>query len=517
MTEEMLKFFIKKGFLLDRELLEFFSRINDLGFSEDVLNKIVILSKGRVITRAILASYLREIRPMFIQLKDEKQKIASNFLQELESDSLVKVKKEEPKKEIVKLQPSVKILSSNIIPYRKIEVKDFITHFKLRYGFLRDILRERKELTNLVSVDKIGSNRDFSIIALVTGKRITKNKNLLLELEDLTGRATALVVSGKEELFNKAKEIMLDDVIGFKCSGGREILYVNGLFFPDSYIPEKKKTEEEEYVLFVSDVHVGSKMFLEENFMKFIDWLNEKGVEEGMKDKIDKIKYLFFTGDNVEGVGINPGQEPLLAIKDMKDQYKELARYLKMIPPHIKIIMCAGQHDAVRVPEPQPPLDEEFAAEICAMENVYIVSNPAFVEIGGNGRSGFKVLMYHGASMHSWIDEIEDLRLGKANLNPSKVVKYMLRHRHLSPMHSGTTYVPGDKEDSLVIKEAPDVVATGDMHRTDVDMYNNTLIICGSCWQSTTPFEEKVGNVPDPCKVPMLNLKTREIKILDFS
>jgi len=30
------------------------------------------------------------------------------------------------------------------------------------------------------------------------------------------------------------------------------------------------------------------------------------------------------------------------------------------------------------------------------------------------------------------------------------------------------------------------------------------------------PFEEKVGNIPDPCKVPLFNLKSREIKIIDF-
>ncbi|MCK4919386.1 MAG: hypothetical protein KAS01_03280, partial [Candidatus Pacebacteria bacterium] len=42
------------------------------------------------------------------------------------------------------------------------------------------------------------------------------------------------------------------------------------------------------------------------------------------------------------------------------------------------------------------------------------------------------------------------------------------------------------------------------------------LIICNSCWQTQTAFEEKVGNQPDYCKVPVLNLKTKEIKILDF-
>ena len=31
-----------------------------------------------------------------------------------------------------------------------------------------------------------------------------------------------------------------------------------------------------------------------------------------------------------------------------------------------------------------------------------------------------------------------------------------------------------------------------------------------------TPYQEKFGNEPDHCKVPMLNLKTRAIKLLDF-
>ena len=46
---------------------------------------------------------------------------------------------------------------------------------------------------------------------------------------------------------------------------------------------------------------------------------------------------------------------------------------------------------------------------------------------------------------------------------------------------------------------------------------NNILLVASSCWQSITPFEEKVGNVPDPCKVPLFNLKSREVKIVDFS
>jgi len=63
----------------------------------------------------------------------------------------------------------------------------------------------------------------------------------------------------------------------------------------------------------------------------------------------------------------------------------------------------------------------------------------------------------------------------------------------------------------------PDIIATGDQHRAEVSVFNNILMIASSCWVPMTPFEEKVGNVPDPCKVPLFNLKTREIKMLDFS
>jgi DNA polymerase II small subunit/DNA polymerase delta subunit B len=93
----------------------------------------------------------------------------------------------------------------------------------------------------------------------------------------------------------------------------------------------------------------------------------------------------------------------------------------------------------------------------------------------------------------------------------------MLKRRHLAPLHSFVTYVPTERKDHLAINDVPDIITTADFHKPDIDIYNNILIICSSCWQSITPFEEKVGNNPDPCKVPILNLKTREIKIMDFS
>jgi len=94
-----------------------------------------------------------------------------------------------------------------------------------------------------------------------------------------------------------------------------------------------------------------------------------------------------------------------------------------------------------------------------------------------------------------------------------------LKRRHLAPSHGvsiSIVYTPNAEKDPLVISEVPDVLCTGEMHRLDISSYNGVLIITGSCWQAQTPFEEKIGNEPDPAKVPVLNLKTRELKIFDF-
>ncbi len=546
MSEKILKFFIEKGFLLDKEMLNFFSQLEDDELADDILNKIQIVSKEKLITKNLINDNIEKIKPVFSELNKEKQKFVEKFFVNVSVS--VEVKKETSiegqnqedglGQELVKGRQRVqgqiqvpvsgiKIISSPMIQNQKLEVKDFVRHFRNRYNFFKGVLQERAELENLTSIDKIARNmnsnnrsRNFSIIGIVSEKNITKNKNLILEVEDLTGKTKLLINKGREEIFEKGKEIVLDDVVGFRCSGSRDFLFVNDLFYPDVYLKQKKKIDEEIYALFISDMHLGSKNFLEKNFNKFINWLNGKGIgekDEKQKEILKKIKYLFVIGDSVDGVGAYPGQEKDLKIKDVKEQYGKLAEFYRKIPKHISIIQCAGQHDAVRVAEPQPPIGEDFAQPLYEIENLYLVSNPSLVEIGGEeDKEGIKVLMSHGASMHHIINEIEELRLSNAHHTPAKVVKHLLLRRHLAPCHGAAIYIPDAQEDPMIIRQVPDIITTGDLHKVDVDMYNNVLIICNSCWQSMTAHEEKLGNQPDYCKVPMLNLKTREIKILDF-
>ncbi|MFA5173912.1 MAG: metallophosphoesterase [Candidatus Pacearchaeota archaeon] len=515
MTQKILKLFIEKGFLLDKEMLDFFNQLEDEELAKEIVNKLSVISHQKLITKTLINENIAKLKPVFVELEGTKKKIIEKFLVNV-SVSL-EVKKEtsiEEEKIEANNEGVVKIISSPVIACQKLTVKDFVKNFRSRYSFFKNILKERKELEGLTSIDKISGNKQFSIIAMVNSKTTTKNNNIILEVEDLTGKAKLLINQNNPEISEKGKEILLDDVIGFKCSGTRDFVFVNDLFYPEATLGEKKKLDKEIYALFTSDIHIGSKNFIQNNFEKFINWFNDKN----QKEFIDKIKYLFIVGDSIEGVGIYPGQEKELVIKDIKEQYVKLAEYLDKIPKHIQIIHCPGQHDAVRVAEPQPPVGEDFGEPLHKLKNLHLVSNPSLIEIeGSKNKEGFKVLMYHGASMHGVVDEIEELRLNKGHHTPTKIVKHLLKRRHLAPSHGSVVYIPNKEQDSLIITEIPDIVLTGDLHRPEIDMYNNILLIASSCWQSITPFEEKVGNKPDPCKVPILNLKTREIKILDFS
>jgi DNA polymerase II small subunit/DNA polymerase delta subunit B len=98
---------------------------------------------------------------------------------------------------------------------------------------------------------------------------------------------------------------------------------------------------------------------------------------------------------------------------------------------------------------------------------------------------------------------------------PEEIMKYLLKNRHLAPTHASTQYYPLEK-DGLFIREIPDIFVSAHTHKCGVAYYNNILVVSISCWEEMTPYQEKFGNIPDHCKVPMFNLKTRKVKILDF-
>ncbi len=511
MNKEILKFCLDKGLLLDTETHNFLADFDE-DTAKQIIKKIASLNE-KVITKSVISKNVGRIQDLIDDEKLlEKLKIKFNLSLEISKE----VRKEEIKEEKREnLLGNLKILETTPNISKKLEVRDFVTYFRKRYNDIKKIIQGR-DISNLTSIDKIGSKREgVGVIGMVYSKRVSRNGNILLEVEDLTGRTRVLINKNKEEIFGLGKDILIDDIIGIRGFGDNEIIFANNIIYPDSAVHEKKKISRDENAVFISDLHIGSNNFLKDNFEKFIKWINMEIGSEKQKEMAGKVKYLFIVGDNVDGVGVFPGQDDFLEIKDIREQYSKLIEYLKRVRKDIQIIICPGNHDAVWLGQPQPPLERDYAEELYEMDNVVLVSNPALVEIC-DGSEGIKILMYHGAGMNSYINRMDSLR-GVGYDNPSIVVKELLKRRHLSSIHSDVDYIPWESKDPLIIKRVPDVITTADLHKSDLDNYNNISIICNSCWQSQTPFEEKVGHHPDPCKVNLMNLKTREIKIIDFS
>ena len=519
-AKDLLKFCIEKGFLLDKETLNLFSDTEDLETVKLVIERIGQQAQTKILTKHIFEKNKEKLDQIFLNLPDENQKTVEKLKVRLGisieiSKEIIKETPVEPVfvlKEENKDMGGVKVVSLEPVLSKKIEVYDFTKYFKNRFVELREILKSHSELNNLISINKLyGNKMGISLIGIVYDKRVTKNKNILLELEDLTGKVVALINKNSKDLYEKAEEVAIDSVIGVKCSGSREIVFVSDIIFPDAFISERKKSPVEEYVLFTGDLHVGSKLFMEDNFLKFIDYLNDKSHPE-----VSKIKYLFIGGDLIAGVGIYPGQEKELTLPDVEEQYARAAELLSKIRKDIIIIISPGNHDALRIMEPQPLLDEKYAWPIYSLKNVILTSNPSLVNIGSvRGFSGFNVLSYHGYSFHYYANNVPRLMKEKAAHQPEKIISYLLKHRHLAPTHASTLYFPSER-DSLLIREVPDIFLSAHTHKSAVSYYNNILIISSSSWESLTAYQEKMGNEPDFCKVPMFNLKTRAIKILDF-
>lgn len=417
---------------------------------------------------------------------------------------------------------SVKVLASYPENAGKKEFKDFVRHYNLRYHQLQNLLKNRQELSHLKSVSKVLSSRDrspCSIIAMVDEKTESKKgTSISLLVEDPTGEIKVIVKSKNKEMYDLAVNLPLDSIVGFSGSSDGRIFFANSIIIPDIPQAPMKKAPEDVYAVFLSDIHYGSKKFLEDDFNRFIQWIRGELGDEKQREVASKTKYIFVVGDLVDGVGIYRGQDSDLKIPDIYEQYKGVAELLNKIPKDKAIIIIPGNHDADRLAEPQPPLPKKFAAPLYELENAFLLSNPSYVNIHSSPNfPGFNVLLYHGFSFDYYVATIPKIIAQGGYDNPEAIMKFLLQFRHLAPEHGSSVFAPAYDKDPMVIDLVPDFFVSGHIHKTSISNYKNVTLVCGSCWQARTAFQEKVGHHPEPSRVPIVNLKTRKFKILKFS
>ncbi|GAJ14507.1 unnamed protein product, partial [marine sediment metagenome] len=209
-SKEILKFCIDKGFLIDLETLNLLAEANDGESIKLIIEKLKYHTQKRIITKNFFEQNREQINEFFLTLPQEKQKkleklkinlgLQIEISKEISSEKTYGEKIEQEEKDIensdIFEEPNrdVKVLSKIPSFKKKIEIDDFVKTLRNRFYELKNILQERQELENLVSINKLSQRREkVSIIGIISEKRITKNKNILFEVEDLTGRIRILI------------------------------------------------------------------------------------------------------------------------------------------------------------------------------------------------------------------------------------------------------------------------------------------------------------------------------------
>ena len=375
--------------------------------------------------------------------------------------------------------------------------------FASRFNKLRQIMSDRpesKKVKDIESVKSITKNDDeLYVWGLVTDRKSDRNITKIT-VEDPTSSMEIVVFEG--DLKDAADTLLMDQFAMFKIvpakNGG---FFAKDIILPD--IPEHttNRSKTETYAVFLSDLHVGSKFFMEEELSEFIKWISSA-------DPIArKIRFVVIGGDLIDGVGVFPGQDKVLDQLTTEDQLQKTFEVLDKIPKHIKVFLISGNHDAGRKALPQPAIPKMYNSELWDRENFFMLGNPSMVSL-----NGVKVLMYHGQS----IDDVVRTTPGVSYDKPAAVMRHFLKARHMSPIYGSRTPIAPETEDMMVIDDVPDIFHSGHVHFVGLDMYKGVLIVNSGAWKRQTDFQESVGITPTPGMAIIVNLQTMKVYQKDF-
>jgi DNA polymerase II small subunit len=356
--------------------------------------------------------------------------------------------------------------------------------------------------TNLRSKEK--KEESLFIAGLVMEKKPKKNSYNII-IDDQTGLLE--IAAYNDNLKKQISLLTLDQMIMIELENNvkRKNYVIKNLYSLD--VPDRiaNRAHSEIYAVLISDLHIGSKFFMENEFQTFLDWLNSSGEH---KDIVSKIKYICICGDLIDGIGIFPHQDKELLEKDSFSQMEHATKLLSRIPKHMKVFLIPGNHDLGRRALPQPAIPKKYADKIYSLGNITMLGNPCMIDM-----EGVRALMFHGQSLDDTIATIPGLSYSK----PAEAMKILLKARHLSPIYGQRTPIAPEVEDMMVIEEVPDIFHSGHVHVIDVDNYKGTLVVNSGAWQTQTPFQRAMGITPTPGIAIVINLSTLKPYQINFA
>jgi DNA polymerase II small subunit len=426
-----------------------------------------------------------------------------------------------PKKEQAPIEQSCTVL---VDPTPKVTtaegVEGYVALFRSRFEKSMRILAQRpdsKRISKIASVKhnsrdmkfvgrsekSLHGNAGSTIVAGLLMSRRTKKNGIEISVDDYTGILTVTAVTADAK--KQATALAMDQMVMLELENGKGMpgLTVKSVITPDipDHLPNKSKSEA--YAVLISDLHVGSKYFMEKEFLRFLDWLSSDD------DLVRKIKFLCIGGDIIDGIGIFPNQDKELLEMDAGRQMSHAAQLLAKIPKHIKVLVIPGNHDPGRRALPQPAIPGKVPADhLYGLANCTMLGNPAFVDL-----NGVKLLMYHGQGLDDVIATIPGLSYSR----PAEAMKVLLKARHLAPIYGERTPVAPEQEDLMVISDVPDIFHSGHVHVTDLQSYRGTLVVNSGAWQSQTKYQQTMGITPTPGLAILVNLATLQPLVQDFN
>lgn len=521
----LLKKIVTSGFQIAPDALDY---IVGLESPEDIVETIVTEGESTdfpvILSRDFLVSYVDELRPVRIELEVGVPKAPASSKLEVESIESPAAEESEERADgiMVIKNPVFDLVGSSG------SIEDFLALFEDRFSRIKQIYMKRIDTQGAISPytakkDKYSAlqrrainqeggrsarRENKVVLGIVSSKRVGfGSRNIIIELEDNRDSITCIIPSGREglkgtQLQEKGNSILLDETVcvsGYVDPGGR--LIVDDIIFPD--IPMARtvgRAKRDVYAAFISDLHCGSGEFLEDEFDKFVNWLNGKDADTADKEMIEQIEYCFIAGDLVDGIGVYPSQKDNLLVPDIVGQYKIAAQKLRKIPKRITIIAIPGNHDASRQALPKPPISKEFAGPLYDLgDRIMMMGDPCHLRV-----EGVKIMLTHGDSM----DDLVVNSPGASYVSPAIGMKELLRKRHLAPIYGGKTELAPLHHDWMVIDTPPDIIHFGHAHHNCCDNYRGVQIINSGTFQGQTDFMRKQGIIPTPGIVTLVNLRT---------
>lgn len=482
-------------------------------FSEDAFAHLKEIAKNKE-----LSEMVKNVIERLNALTEKKYVITRQDLEEApKKGEQIKTVKKVFRPLAKEIEPDIKILED---PTGQLgsdgDIKSFLSYFQDRYIRLKDLLKQRMDVRDAISIKDALEQKPHTKINIIgiVSEKAERKKTIFLQIEDLESNANVIVPSTVEEnVFKKAQELMLDQVICVSAVKGQgDLLIANDIIWPD--IPERKMRSAElaVHIALISDLHIGSKEFLKEAFNRFILWLNGKIGNGRQRRLAGRIKYILIAGDLVDGVGVYPEQDKDLEITDVFEQYKMAAKYLAQIPEYITILIIPGNHDATRQALPQPAIPKIYAAPLYELKNVIMLGNPSRIQL-----HGVEILMYHGRSLDDVISTVPGVSYQTLSSSVPKVMEILLKARHLAPIFGNKTPIAPEDKDHLVINTVPDILHMGHIHVVGYENYRGTLLVNSGACQGQTAFQRKMGLIPVPGIIPVINLKTLHLTNIDFN